>query len=60
MLRDRKTNWEKLRLITPIFAALSMFILTAIWNNQVKLTESVNNVRERVVALETYIKLKSN
>lgn len=57
MLRDRKTNWEKLRLITPIFAALSMFILTAMWNNINKLSDKMDSVGQRVAALEAQVRI---
>lgn len=57
MSQDRKTNWEKLRLVTPIFAALSMFILTAIWNKIDDLSKEMTFMRERMASVEAQVKI---
>lgn len=52
------TNKQKnLRLITPILTALSMFILAAIWGNITKLSDKMDNVGERVAALEAQVRI---
>lgn len=48
---------ERLRLITPVLMALSMFLIAAIWNDINKLSDKMEGVKERLATLEAQIKL---
>lgn len=48
---------EKLRLLTPILTAITLFLMTAVWNDIGNLKDSVSTLNARLSAVEAQVNI---